>query len=534
MNSILQEAYCEPADARVPRGRKRKRLLSVSLIAVFAAIALYLRVFEIDVRPPHSDEGVNFLFVETTNREGYYPYSHENYHGPLFFYLTTWIVNTFGDSLLGLRGISILSGVLTVLLLAAFVPLEGWIFSLVAALLVALSPSEVFFSRYAIHEPLFVLETLALALCCYYWCRTRRPRYVYGAAIVAAALVATKETFPICIVSVGLGMLAVCRWKGLRDGLLSQRQLIGWAYLLGLLSTVTVFSGGLRWPGGIREMFMALPQWVGRSHSDVGHIKPALYYLNDVIAVTEPQLLAVFIAALVLPVLGSLIGFVREEMQPSFFGRHAPLAAFLTAWSVSTLLVYSTIGYKTVWLIINMTFPMTLLAALALTALIESSAAPVRYAGMFVTAVVAVFSWNNTLKYNFLHSPFLAPVFGVPAEALAESYPYGPHNPFSYVHTSPGMVEVVAKVEEYWRKKPDARVLVGVEGYFPLPYYFRSKPNQCAYFVPTNIEEEAKKYDIMILDFYKHKWTSAEWDQHYFRLSDYAESYTYFKKLAER
>ena len=503
----------------------RKRRAALLLFVFIAAVAVYLRVVEIDVRPPHSDEGVNYLFVETTNREGYYPYSHENYHGPLYFYLSTWIVNTFGDSLLALRASSILSGVLTVILLAAFVPLEGWVFPLVAALFIALSPSGIFLSRYAIHEPLFVLETLAFAVCCFYWCRRQRPIYLYFGAVSVAALVATKETFPIAVLSIILGTVAVLGPRSFLRAARLQLQHFGAAYLLGLVCTLCAFTGGFRWPGGVREMLMALPQWFSRSHSDIGHFKPALYYLNDVIAVAEPQLLAQFAAALVLPVLRKFIGFVRDEDTVGFFGRHAPLATLLTVWSLFTLITYSAISYKTAWLIINLTIPMTLLAALALTALIESKTAPVRTAGLIFTAVFALSAWNNTLKYNYSYSP----VFG-PTVALAESFPYGAHNPFSYVHTSPGMVELVRKVEEYWKRKPDAKVLIGVEGYFPLPYYFRHRSSQCAYSIPPNIDEAAKNYDIMILDFYKHKWSSPEWDQQYYRLSDYAESYTYFRR----
>ena len=468
---------------------------------------------------------MNFLFVETTNREGYYPYSHENYHGPLFFYLTTWIVNTFGDSLIGLRGASILSGVLTIILLTAFVPLEGWVFTLVAALFIALSPSAIFLSRYAIHEPLFALETLALAISCFYWCRRQRPIYVYFAATAAAALVATKETFPIPVLSVILGTVVVLGPRSLLSAARSQVQHFGAAYLLGLVCTLFVFTGGFRWPGGVREMFLALPQWFSRSHSDVGHFKPPLYFLTDIVAVAEPQLLALFAAALILPVLKKLIGFVREESGRSFFGRHAQLAALLTVWSLFTLLIYSAISYKTAWLIVNLTIPMTLLAALALTALIESATLAVRTTGLIFVGVFVLLAWNKSLKYNYSHSP----IFG-PKVALAESIPYGANNPFSYVHTSPGMVELAKKVDEYWKNKPDAKVLIGVEGYFPLPYYFRNHSSNCAYTIPPNIDEAAKNYDIMILDFYKHKWSSPEWDQQYYRLSDYAESYSYFRR----
>ncbi len=92
-------------------------LFSAALIIIIATL---FRCWMIDTRPLHSDEGVNFLFVQTTNREGYYPYSHVNYHGPLFFYLITWAVNLIGESEFGLRFIAILFGILTTAMMCAF------------------------------------------------------------------------------------------------------------------------------------------------------------------------------------------------------------------------------------------------------------------------------------------------------------------------------------------------------------------------------------------------------------------------------
>ena len=48
---------------------------------------------------------------------------------------------------------------------------------------------------------------------------------------------------------------------------------------------------------------------------------------------------------------------------------------------------------------------------------------------------------------------------------LSDSKPYGPDNPFSYVHTSPDMLDLVDDIERVWAVKPGSKVLIAVAQY---------------------------------------------------------------------
>jgi len=498
--------------------------LFVLQAVIILAVAAWLRIYDIDVRPPHSDESVNFLFTETTARDGYYPYSHENYHGPLFFYIITAIIHFFGDSLLALRACSIACGILLVASVFAYDRLISRPFAVLGALFTALSPSLIFFSRYAIHESLLLLGENLLALFSLWWWQKKDPRAWYGVAFSIFILITTKESFPIAIASIGLGLLALGNWREHWETARAQTNPIFMSFLLMVTLVFFVFSAGFRWTDGIIEMFGAVPQWIGRGSSDIGHFKPFLYYLQDVIWKTEPQLLVVFLAAVLAALALLLMGEIRQTAGN--MRQDGGAAIYFAVWTFAAAVVYGIIRYKTVWLVVNITFPAILLMTCVLSALTLSASRAANAAAVFSILSVVFSSWTMTMKYNFLTSPL------PPHAALTGTFPYGPENPFSYVHTAPGMLKLVDDVREYWKQKPDAKVLIGIEGYFPLPYYFRHESALCAYQPPASIDKAAEEYDIMILDAYKHKWSNPNFDQHYYRLSDYNESLTYFKKLA--
>ena len=511
----------------VERSNRRGRVLFAFQACAIVAVAAYLRIYDIDVRPPHSDESVNFLFTETTTRDGFYPYSHENYHGPLFFYIITAIVNHFGDSLLALRACSIACGVLLVVSVFAYANLLNRRFALLAGLFTALSPSLIFFSRYAIHESLLLLGENLLALAALWWWQKKDPRAWYGIAFSLFILISTKESFPIAIVSIGIGLLALGNWRDHWQTLKQQTKPIFLSYLLLVTLVCFVFSAGFRWIDGIVEMFGAIPQWVGRGSTEYGHFKPFLYYLQNVIWRTEPQLLLAFAAAVVFAAARLLVSEIRQEKPTAPQIGEGEVPIYFAVWTVMATLIYGIIRYKTVWLVVNITFPAVLFMACVLAALTLHASKVLNAAGILSIVLVLFANWTMTLKYNFLTSPI------PPHAALTNTYPYGPENPFSYVHTAPGMLKLVDDVQEYWKRKPGAKVLIGLDGYFPLPYYFRHQASLCAYQPPESIDKAAEQYDIMILDAYKHKWSNPNFDQHYYRMSDYNESLTYFKKLPQ-
>ena len=138
-----------------------------SLVLLLAAALL--RVLYLTQKPLHHDEGVNGNFLATLFRTGSYHYDPRNYHGPTLYYLAvipTAINNVFhwghGLSTVAIRLVTAAFGVGIVWLMLCLRRFLGTPASLAAAAFATVSCGFVYFSRYFIHEILFVFFSLGV------------------------------------------------------------------------------------------------------------------------------------------------------------------------------------------------------------------------------------------------------------------------------------------------------------------------------------------------------------------------------------
>jgi uncharacterized protein (TIGR03663 family) len=547
-----------------------RTLLWIIFAAEFILAAL-MRNWRIDLRPLHNDEGVNWYFIQDMLTKGYFPYSHENYHGPAFFYFMRGLIALFGgnDSEWVLRLSAILPGLALVAVPLLFRRKLGDVFALAAAGFIAVSPSLIFYSRYAIHETLFVLAGAILGIALFLWKEDDRAGWLLVCGAALGILISTKETFIITLFCLALALAATGGVRATVRRLWDERRILAYCALIAVAIIVYCFSGGLQWMGGVREMFLGVPQWIGRNKSDYGHWKPFFYY-TKVILETEPDLVVGIAVPAALGAAWLLRAGLSDKVGSGdrFFAReYAPLRFFFV-WTLSSWVVYGIVKYKTPWLIISITLPAVLLlawwfeelarrawnagiegvviaalgllmvsivtakstglpialapwgalavgAALVLGAMraLESKG-PLRSGALYVSAAAAVLLAGSTTasacRYNF-------------------SIPYGPFNPFSYVHTSPGMLDLVANIRDYWKRYPQAMVLVGVDGYWPLPYYLRGHDAQVHYLKDFDLNSVKDKYDILILE-KELKLSDPGWAIRYLRLSEVEETNAHFRR----
>ena len=474
------------------------------MVAIFI-VALVLRLLHLSERPFHNDEGVNYFFLTNITEKGYYPYSHENYHGPTFFYWSYLWFSLIGDSEVGIRFSAVLSGLLTLPLLLFLKRSERpWRVLLMMAG-IALLPSHVYYSRYAIHETLFVLSSLGVGLCAYRWLTHRENWVWYPLGIFAAIHCATKETFIISYFCLFFPVVLLAFADGIGKVFLDLKRQwsdVAVALVIFVFFVIGFFSGGFRWWEGVHEMVLAVPQWIGRNKSDTGHFKPFIYY-TKVILLTEPWILG----AGVLPLFILPFAIGRKTAFFSANGEGYRLPIFLSLWTFICFLVYSFLNYKTPWLIINISVP----AALATIAWLTSFQSRRVITGVAIILVLCAgeSAWG-IWQYSFKKS-------------------YGDGNPYSYVHTCAGMLELTSDVDHYLLNSPKSRILVGAAQYWPLPYYLRNHADRLMYLNPVKHEEYENEYDVLILD-RSVEWDPQGWAKKYYRLSDVQESYTYFKR----
>ncbi len=516
--SSTAHSSLEPAEVeKSAMARSNPRFFWI-VFGLIVIVAIWLRTQDLALRPMHNDEGVNYHFVKEIGELGVYPYSHENYHGPAYFYLLKLSTDLLGISEHSMRLPTVIFGVLSLFLLLPLRKFHGERFVLIASLLLALSSSLIFNSRYAIHETLFLFATVWFGVQLYLWCSDHAISRLYHLAVAFALLLSTKETWILNLFCVGLGILLLGRWREQIKFILSQRRHLFFSFLLFIILLIGIFTGGFQWIDGIREMLLAIPQWVNRSESDVGHHKPFVYYLYTVITQTEFHLpILCLVSVLTYALLAAKRGRVFFRSAEGRFG------IFLGVWAFASLLTYSFVPYKTPWLVINITFPMILLAAWGVDRAFEIRNGGILVAGL-LTILGALSAFFLSLYFNFRTLYLLG--FELP---VYDPKPYGNGNPFSYVHTTDGMLKVVSQIKQYEKQYGQARILIGVAQYWPMPFYLRDEAAHVAYLRSDDAMSNSERYDIMVLND-SVVWDSPEWSREYHRLSDVQECNLYMRK----
>ena len=131
----------------------------------------FLRLYDLDLKPLHSDEGVNGHFLLRLVEKGFYRYNPQNYHGPILYYLSyipvfiqKWIFGakaTVG----ALRIATSFFGIGSILILWPLRHVIGWTCLVFVSWVLAIHPAMVYFSRTAIHEIYMVFFALASVVC---------------------------------------------------------------------------------------------------------------------------------------------------------------------------------------------------------------------------------------------------------------------------------------------------------------------------------------------------------------------------------
>ena len=141
-----------------------------SAFVLIALLALAVRLPQLGVRPMHTDEAVNAYITGQLLAGKTFHYDPQDRHGPALFAVAEPVVKLFGAKNFSdltetqLRLTPVMLGSAMILIIGAGVEMFSFIACLVAALLFAIAPLPVYYSRYFIHETLFVAATLGLIL----------------------------------------------------------------------------------------------------------------------------------------------------------------------------------------------------------------------------------------------------------------------------------------------------------------------------------------------------------------------------------
>jgi uncharacterized protein (TIGR03663 family) len=407
-------------------------------------LAAGLRLPRLDLRPLHHDEGTNVIFLLRLLREGVYQYDPSNYHGPLLYVLSVVPLFLCGTTTVTLRLTPALLGTLMAVL-PWFLRRElGRAGAIASGVLLAVSPSLVYYSRDNIHEIYLGVLTLLLVTVAARGAVSGRTTLFALAGAAAGGMLATKETACLTFLALGAGLL-VSKGAGLpKPGRAAALALFGTACFLALVFYSDFFTD----LAALVRPFEAIRLWGARGVRADGHGKPWWYYLA-ILGREEPAIVATAVAGTALAL------WTRDRF-----------ATFLAGWSGATLLAYSAIPYKTPWLVLNAVLPMALLGGTVFTggprAMDAAGEGRPGGARRRLACLLLVLGAGISARRAYVLS-FVR-------------YDDDRTSALVYVQTRRDVNRLVARVEEFAQSRPEGRDLpieVLSPDYLPLNWYLR-------------------------------------------------------------
>lgn len=451
----------------------------IVLVVVALCLGAWYRFPDLGLRPMHLDEsvlGIKYIDYRTT---GHFDYDPGDYHGPTLHYLTHLAGMVLGwDNLAdltvtNLRTVTALCGMLLILLTLGLVDVLGRHGTAVAMLLIAVSPMEVFYSRYYIMEMFFVVCLMLLLISLWRFHQSRSRKWLLLAGASLGLQHATKETFVINIAAMTVAWGAAHFFAGgftaqsrsLKFSFGSSRRGVQrpmlWVLVSAAVVSVALFSGGFHFWDDVVESVTTYGNYLKRS-AGVGHEKPWNYYLK-LLVWHRDTFLWTELAIVALAVLGMMRAFF------GWFNKDTHIKAFLVFLSLYTLLAlafYSVIPYKTPWTILSVQHALILLAGAGAQWLYLGAT------GRFSRSTV------NVLLVGAIYH-----LCGQTMMTLNDRGQANLKAPYVYSHTTTSAMQLIQRLRELSSVQPDKFMveIVNKDSGWPLPWYLRDLADKIHY-----------------------------------------------------
>lgn len=386
------EAEAFVAELRGRAERKSSWLtVETALWTMVVVLAVMLRAYNLGWRLMQESEAVQALaawrFVQGEGAAG-------SGTSPLVFTFQVMAFGLFGGSEVAARLGSVLWGLALVLLPLGLRRQLGQVGALLAGVLLALSPTALFFSRFVDGGIAVAAAALAVTVGLFNYLEERRPTHLYlAAAGLAVALTAAPGGYTVLLVAgtflalIALRGPAVWRervqgaWQALRrDGAVVRNVVTVFVAVFVLLSTTFL----LHFPG-LGQAADLLPAWL-RAFGTKGAASWSFHL--QLLALYEPLALVLGLAGI-----GYFLAARRSDV----------LRAFLSWWVLLALVIYALAGGRTTADVLLSVVPLTLLAARTIGLLLERASQEfVRdREGLFlaVAGAMAVYSYLQWAAY---------------------------------------------------------------------------------------------------------------------------------------
>ena len=473
----------------------RRYLSFETLFALLVVATAFTRFFRLNLKLYHHDEAIHAWFSYDLLTKGSYSYD-PMYHGPVLYYITAGMFRIFGDSDLVGRLVPALLGVLIVVLVY-FVYRLGYLDqrqSLLAGLLIMLSPNMVYFSRFLRHDIFMLFFTFLLIVAVLYYVERKQLRFAALAGLAAGLALSCKEEMPLILIILGAYFVYVVARRTVT--LPPKKQLLrdlAVAVLLcaGVMAVLYSFFGfqiETLWTGPVE----AIEHWLAM-HNQQRLGGPPYFYvllfgLYEVPIVIMAGASVVSYAVIRLwrgrredrlaaasAEIDALAGVAPSKPRLPAVDRRDEFFKLCLVWMAGTMVMYGYIGEKVPWLIIQQLLPMCLAATWWAREKPASERLVPWNGWKWVTVAFLLFSifvpiYGFGMAYTTHHVQFVR-------EDISE--------PIVQVQNSEDLRGVFAEMN-----RADL-VVVASPNYWPLPWYYRGDRWDRIQFYGNRIDESS-------------------------------------------
>ncbi len=365
-------------------------------------VAAALRLPDLGSRALHHDEAQHARFSWDLYMGRGYAYN-PMLHGPFLYYIVALTYYLFGVSDATARLAPAVFGIGLVALTIMLRGILGRGPALLSGLLVAVSPSILYYSRSLRHDIFATFGALLLAIGLLNYLRERRPLWVYVASL---GLIISYSSHELTFITVfifgtylGLGLLqdlarGRAAWHAsplvqAASALFSQPRVLVTALMVLLVPYTLLYTSFFTNLKGFTDGLTAsISYWLAQQGVQRGS-QPWYYYLL-LLPSYEP-----------IPVIFGVGGILRLLVTRERTTKFPDVRAFLAYWAVLALVIYSWAGEKMPWLTVQMALPLTLVASITLAGLLRAmdwprlwprGAVAALWIALAAAAVVAVYS----------------------------------------------------------------------------------------------------------------------------------------------
>ena len=449
---------------------------AAALVAIALTAGLALRLARLDVRPMHNDEANQAIKFGALLERGDYRYDAHDHHGPTLYYLSLPAAWLRGQTTLAsldertIRGVTAVAGAATILLLPLLSAGIGRTAVAAGAVLMALSPAMVFYSRMYIQESMFACFTLAFVIAIGRVAAGGGLAWSVLAGMAAGLAVATKET-SVIVLPAALAACATSRWSlgpersriPAAGGHWGRQAAVGLTVAMAVAAVF--YSSFLADPGGVLGPLRAAGTYLDRGVDPGTHAHPWHFYLGILAYSSSGGLTWTEGVVLALAAVGAVSAWapprasdLSQELSRRFWTR------FLTCNAVIATAIFSAIPYKTPWNLLPFYVGVIVVAGIGFSTIVQTMSSRVLRGALTAALVIA----SGHLAWQ--------------AWRASVTYASDPRNPYVYAQTVPDAVRMATRIRELAALHPDgARMQVSViappHEQWPLPWYLRTMPH---------------------------------------------------------